>query len=117
MTAGTPTRRTAAARLTPLACNRLHRQSHTDRAAWGTGVQIGGPQAVLIAGPCSVESRAQTFEVAAALHALGVRVLRGGAFKPRTSPYAFQGLGEPALGILAEVREAFGLAVVTEVMG
>jgi 3-deoxy-7-phosphoheptulonate synthase len=81
------------------------------------GVRIGGPDVVLMAGPCSVESRAQTFEAAAALHALGVRVLRGGAFKPRTSPYAFQGLGEPALHILAEVRAEFGLAIVTEVMG
>src|SRR5215218_5405286 len=81
------------------------------------GVCIGGPEAVLLAGPCSVESRAQTFEAAAALYALGVRVLRGGAFKPRTSPYAFQGLGEPALHILAEVRDEFGMAIVTEVMG
>ena len=81
------------------------------------GVQLGGPEAVLMAGPCSVESRAQTFEVATALQGLGIRVLRGGAFKPRTSPYAFQGLGEPALHILAEVREALGLAIVTEVMG
>jgi len=81
------------------------------------GVQIGGPAVVLMAGPCSVESRTQTFEVAEALQGLGVRVLRGGAFKPRTSPYAFQGLGEPALQILAEVRATLGMAIVTEVMG
>src|SRR5579859_1429845 len=81
------------------------------------GVRIGGPEVVLMGGPCSVESRAQTFEVATALHALGVRVLRGGAFKPRTSPYSFQGLGAPALEILAEVRAALGMAIVTEVMG
>ncbi len=80
------------------------------------GVRVGGPEVVLMAGPCSVESRQQTFEIAGALAALGVRVLRGGAFKPRTSPYSFQGLGEPALAILAEARDAFGLAIVTEVL-
>ncbi|HUS16004.1 MAG TPA: 3-deoxy-7-phosphoheptulonate synthase, partial [Chloroflexia bacterium] len=81
------------------------------------GVAIGGAGAVIMAGPCSVESREQTFEVAGHLADLGVRVLRGGAFKPRTSPYSFQGLGEQGLEILAAVREAFGLAIVTEVMG
>jgi 3-deoxy-7-phosphoheptulonate synthase len=79
--------------------------------------QIGGREVVMIAGPCSVESRAQTMELAGILHDMGVRILRGGAFKPRTSPYSFQGLGEPALQILADVRERFGMAIVTEVMG
>ena len=78
---------------------------------------IGGPGIVVMAGPCSVESRAQTLEIAEILHGMGVRVLRGGAFKPRTSPYSFQGLGEAGLQILAEVRERFGMAIVTEVMG
>ena len=78
---------------------------------------VGGNAVVMMAGPCSVESRAQTFELAEVLHGMGVRILRGGAFKPRTSPYAFQGMGEPALQILADVRDRFGMAIVTEVMG
>jgi 3-deoxy-7-phosphoheptulonate synthase len=81
------------------------------------GLRVGGPEVALMAGPCSVESREQTFEVARALHALGVRALRGGAFKPRTSPYAFQGLGVAALEILGEVRAELGMAIITEVMG
>jgi 3-deoxy-7-phosphoheptulonate synthase len=80
------------------------------------GTAIGGRGVVMMAGPCSVESRAQTMEVAAQLHAMGVRILRGGAYKPRTSPYAFQGLGEAALEILAEVRETYQMAIITEVM-
>jgi 3-deoxy-7-phosphoheptulonate synthase len=78
---------------------------------------IGGKDVVFMAGPCSVESRAQTMELAAMLHEMGVRIFRGGAFKPRTSPYAFQGMGESGLQILAEVREKYGMAIVTEVMG
>jgi 3-deoxy-7-phosphoheptulonate synthase len=69
-----------------------------------------------MAGPCSVESREQTFEVARQLRAMGVKILRGGAFKPRTSPYSFQGLGEDGLRILADVREQFGMSIITEVM-
>jgi 3-deoxy-7-phosphoheptulonate synthase len=80
------------------------------------GASFGGDRIPVMAGPCSVESRDQMFELAGVLRDLGVRVMRGGAFKPRTSPYSFQGLGEPGLKILAEVREAFGMAVVTEVM-
>ncbi|GAB4445800.1 MAG: 3-deoxy-7-phosphoheptulonate synthase [Chloroflexi bacterium OHK40] len=80
------------------------------------GVPIGGPGVVVIAGPCTVESREQTFAVAHAVRAAGAAILRGGAYKPRTSPYAFQGLGEAGLRILAEAREATGLPVVTEVM-
>lgn len=80
------------------------------------GVQVGGPGIVLIAGPCSVESRQQTLEIALAVKEAGAHVLRGGAFKPRTSPYSFQGLGEPGLEILAEVGEITGMPVVTEVM-
>lgn len=76
--------------------------------------QIGGEELALIAGPCAVESREQIFAVAEAVRRSGARFFRGGAFKPRTSPYAFQGLGEEGLKLLAEVREAFGLRIVTE---
>jgi len=80
------------------------------------GVTVGGEEIVLIAGPCSVESRAQIVESAHAVKEAGAHALRGGAFKPRTSPYAFQGLGEKGLELLAEAREATGLPIVTEVM-
>ncbi|HLF03429.1 MAG TPA: 3-deoxy-7-phosphoheptulonate synthase [Anaerolineales bacterium] len=80
------------------------------------GVEIGGPQIALIAGPCSVESRQQIIESAQAVKEAGAIALRGGAFKPRTSPYSFQGLGEEGLQLLAEAREATGLPVVTEAM-
>src|ERR1051326_2445543 len=77
---------------------------------------IGGEELAIIAGPCAIESRAQAFAVAEAVRRSGARFFRGGAFKPRTSPYAFQGLGEEGLKILAEVREAFGLKIVTEAL-
>lgn len=80
------------------------------------GTTIGGNSVVIMAGPCSVESRTQMIETAHAVKEAGAQVLRGGAFKPRTSPYSFQGLGEKGLQIMAEVREQTGLAVVTEVM-
>ncbi len=80
------------------------------------GVVIGGPRVVVMAGPCSVESRDQVLEVAARVRAAGARILRGGAFKPRTSPYAFQGLEEQGLKLLAEAKRETGLPVVTEVM-
>jgi 3-deoxy-7-phosphoheptulonate synthase len=80
------------------------------------GVRLGGPDVVVIAGPCAVESREQLWTVAHALAAKGVKVLRGGAFKPRTSPYSFQGLGEKGLLLLREVADEFGMAVVTEVL-
>jgi 3-deoxy-7-phosphoheptulonate synthase len=80
------------------------------------GASAGGKKLVLIAGPCSVESRAQLIECAHAVKEAGATALRGGAFKPRTSPYAFQGMGEEGLQILAEARAQTGLAVVTEVM-
>jgi 3-deoxy-7-phosphoheptulonate synthase len=80
------------------------------------GSRVGGRKVVVMAGPCAVEDRAQMREVAQAVKEAGVRILRGGAFKPRTSPYSFQGLGREGLEILAEVRQEFGLAVVTEVM-
>src|SRR2546430_9385272 len=80
------------------------------------GVVIGGKQIVVMAGPCSVESRDQVLEVAAKVKAAGAQILRGGAFKPRTSPYAFQGLEEAGLKFLAEARRETGLPIVTEVM-
>ena len=79
-------------------------------------ILVGGPQLTIIAGPCSVESREQLMETAYAIKAAGAAFLRGGAYKPRTSPYSFQGLGEEGLKLLAEAREATGLPVVTEVM-
>ena len=79
-------------------------------------VEIGGPGVVVLAGPCSVESREIMAKTAGYLASHGARGLRGGAFKPRTSPYSFQGLGEEGLKILAEVRGESGLPVVTEVM-
>lgn len=80
------------------------------------GVTIGGPSLVIIAGPCSVEDRSQLLETAYAVREAGAHALRGGAYKPRTSPYSFQGLGEAGLEILAEARELTGMPVVTEVM-
>ena len=80
------------------------------------GVAIGGPGVVVIAGPCSVESREQLISTAQAVKRAGATMLRGGAYKPRTSPYDFQGLGLEALKILREAREETGLPVVTEVM-
>jgi 3-deoxy-7-phosphoheptulonate synthase len=82
----------------------------------GKAAGIGGTKVGVIAGPCSVESRQQTLEIAHAVKEAGAAGLRGGAFKPRTSPYAFQGLAEQGLKILAEAREQTGLAIVTEVM-
>jgi 3-deoxy-7-phosphoheptulonate synthase len=79
-------------------------------------VVIGGKKLVVMAGPCSVESREQVLEVATRVKAAGATVLRGGAFKPRTSPYAFQGLEEEGLKYLAEARRETGLPVITEVM-
>lgn len=80
----------------------------------GDGVRIGGPELAVIAGPCAVESREQARTIAAAVKAAGARLFRGGAYKPRTSPYSFQGLAEEGLKILSEVRNEFGLKIVTE---
>ncbi len=79
------------------------------------GVRFGGARPVVVAGPCAVESYEQTLSAARAVQAAGGRLLRGGAFKPRTSPYSFQGLGANGLEILARVREETGLGIVTEV--
>ena len=82
----------------------------------GKGCVFGGKKLVIIAGPCTVEDRVQTLEIAAAVKEAGASMLRGGAYKPRTSPYAFQGLHEEGLEILAEAREKTGLPIVTEVL-
>ncbi len=79
-------------------------------------VRIGGLQIVVIAGPCAVESREQLMETAGVVKSAGAHCLRGGAFKPRSSPYTFQGMGEEGLQILAEARQVMGLPIVTEVM-
>ena len=80
------------------------------------GVEIGGNDFVVIAGPCAVESESQLLQTAEAVAEAGARILRGGAYKPRSSPYAFQGLGVEGLKLLRKAREATGLAIVTEVM-
>ncbi|MEA2593702.1 MAG: 3-deoxy-7-phosphoheptulonate synthase [Thermomicrobiales bacterium] len=90
-----------------------HRQGTVVRVGH---VAIGGGRPVLMAGPCVVEGRDEIIEAARAVKAAGAEILRGGAFKPRTSPYAFQGLGEEGLRCLAAAREATGLPVVTEVL-
>ena len=78
--------------------------------------EIGGDELAIIAGPCAIESRTQAFAIAETVRRSGARFFRGGAFKPRTSPYAFQGLGEEGLRILAEVRDIYGLRIVTEAL-
>lgn len=80
------------------------------------GMKVGGSDIVVIAGPCAVESREQLFETARSVRTSGANILRGGAFKPRSSPYNFQGLGEDGLKLLSEIREETGLPIVTEVM-
>jgi 3-deoxy-7-phosphoheptulonate synthase len=89
---------------------------HDDTIVRIGDTNIGGPEPAIIAGPCAVESLQQTLEIAELVASTGVRFFRGGAFKPRTSPYSFQGLGKEGLKILAEVREQFGLHIVTEVL-
>ncbi len=95
----------------------VSRESHPgDTEIPVDGLRIGGGNFSLMAGPCSVESRAQLLETARAVKALGATVLRGGAYKPRTSPYEFQGLGPDGLKLLAEAREETGLKIITEVL-
>ncbi|MHB1874980.1 MAG: 3-deoxy-7-phosphoheptulonate synthase, partial [Streptosporangiaceae bacterium] len=95
----------------------VSREHHRERSqVLVGGVPVGGSAVTLIAGPCSVETPEQTLAAAQMARAAGASILRGGAFKPRTSPYAFQGLGEAGLKILADVRREVGLPVVTEVV-
>lgn len=89
---------------------------HEDTIVRVGEVEIGGPEPAIIAGPCAVESYEQTMAIAEIVAACGVKLFRGGAFKPRTSPYSFQGLGREGLKILAEARDRFGLSIVTEVL-
>src|SRR5215467_1507704 len=79
-------------------------------------IEIGGNEFVVVAGPCAVESESQLLQTAEAVASAGARVLRGGAYKPRSSPYSFQGLGVDGLKLLRKAREGTGLAIVTEVM-
>jgi 3-deoxy-7-phosphoheptulonate synthase len=80
------------------------------------GVEIGGSEVVIVAGPCAVESKEQLFATARSVNSGGAKILRGGAFKPRSSPYSFQGLGEEGLKLLSQIRKETGLPIVTEVM-
>ena len=96
-----------------LVSRELHRESTIVNVG---GVKIGGPHWVVCAGPCSVESREQILQTAHAIKQAGAQLLRGGAYKPRTSPYDFQGLGVEALELLREARKETGLPIVTEVM-
>src|SRR5947208_5313667 len=80
----------------------------------GTDATIGGPGLAIVAGPCAIESREQAFAVAERVHRAGAQFFRGGAYKPRTSPYSFQGLGEDGLRIMAEIRQQFGMKIITE---
>lgn len=93
------------------------REFHPDKTVINVGgVEIGGKAVVVMAGPCTVESEEQTIETAKAVKAAGAAILRGGAFKPSTSPYSFHGLGEDALKILQTAKEITGLPIITEVM-
>ena len=80
----------------------------------GTEATIGGPGLAIVAGPCAIESREQAFAVAERVHRAGAQFFRGGAYKPRTSPYSFQGLGEEGLRIMADIRQQFGMKIITE---
>src|SRR5437660_4633665 len=80
----------------------------------GTDATFGGPGLAIVAGPCAIETREQAFIVAERVHRAGAQFFRGGAYKPRTSPYSFQGLGEEGLRIMAEIRQQFGMKIITE---
>jgi 3-deoxy-7-phosphoheptulonate synthase len=90
------------------------KQENTVLTFHGTEATIGAPGLAIIAGPCAIESREQAFAVAERVHRAGAQFFRGGAYKPRTSPYSFQGLGEQGLQIMAEIREQYGMKIVTE---
>ncbi len=93
----------------------VSREFHPDDSIINIGnVPVGGKRVVVMAGPCAVESHDQVLEAAQVVHELGLSVLRGGAYKPRTSPYSFQGMRVDGLKILAEARERYGLAIITE---
>ncbi len=97
--------------------NLVNRQTNAkDTVINVNGIEIGGEEIVIIAGPCAVENMEQILETARAVYSGGANILRGGAYKPRTSPYSFQGLGEEGLRYLSQARKETGLPVVTEVM-
>lgn len=97
--------------------SKVSRKSHNDETIVNiNGVHVGGSEIVIIAGPCAVESREQLFETARSVSASGANILRGGAFKPRSSPYSFQGMGEDGLKLLWMISKETGLPMVTEVM-
>ncbi|WP_370418416.1 3-deoxy-7-phosphoheptulonate synthase [Streptomyces sp. QH1-20] len=102
----------------PSGCPRAARLGGRDATTpvWVQDVEIGGPGFVVVAGPCSVENRHQMLTTAQEVRACGAHLIRAGAFKPRTSPYGFQGLGDAGLGLLAEARERTGLPLVSEVV-
>lgn len=102
--------------LKPYKLASLDYKSAPSRIEIGKGVSIGGAKIEVMAGPCSIENRDMLVETAAAIKKAGASMLRGGAFKPRTSPYSFQGLGEEGLKYMAEIRERTGLLVVSELM-
>ena len=104
-------------RSTPAACQLVGKTTKAERSTiWVSGVPVGPGTVTVIAGPCAVESPEQTVRAARMAQAAGASLLRGGAFKPRTSPYAFQGLGADGLKILAEARAETGLPIVTEIL-
>ena len=96
----------------------VSREAHkaNSRIKVGKDIVIGGDETIVMAGPCSVETESQLMTTAAAVRAAGAKILRGGAFKPRTSPYEFQGLGERGLKLLARARRETGLAIITELL-
>lgn len=98
-----------------LAAREAGKETETSRVKVGNW-EVGGPQLVVMAGPCSVESREGLLDIASQVKAAGAHILRGGAYKPRSSPYAFQGMGLEGLEILAEARKLYGLPIVTEVV-
>ena len=98
----------------PSLVNRQNKQTTT--TVHVNGIEIGGSEIVIIGGPCAVESMEQLFETAWSVKSSGAEILRGGAFKPRSSPYSFQGLGEEGLKLLSQIKKQSGLGVVTEVM-
>ena len=94
--------------------SRDFRQENTVISFPGTDATVGGRSLAIFAGPCAIESRDQAFAIAERVHRAGAQFFRGGAYKPRTSPYSFQGMGEDGLRIMAEVRDKFGMRIVTE---
>ena len=102
--------------VTPDGDDALRLPSITNPIAVGSGVVVGGASLTIIAGPCSVEGRGMINDTACAVRRMGAHALRGGAYKPRTSPHSFQGMGDAALDLLAEARAESGLPVVSEVM-